>query len=279
MGPSAEVSCQRVAVGGLRDQPAPVQLIEDVRMLTPTIFRIVASSVAVAGRRCPRAAPVRRHLSACPASHNRHGRSAALLTPTRGPSTRRNRIAQRQAGPGSSASNRSIPLSSMVIPSAEQRLPGPRASAAGRIAGRRGAPADASAADRTPAPRAAAPRPPHRRCRRRRSRRRGCRGCGRCTARPAGPNITSIARRPHRETSARRRRARVRRAGRRRPRPRRSWRSTPRPVSVGPQQAPRRGDGVHRPAARRSSASPPERFCTSQLAVDTGHAASALFIT
>ena len=92
---------------------------------------------------------------------------------------------------GLSASNKSIPLSSMVIPSAEHRLPGPRAKAA-RSHRRRGGPGRRRAR-RRPRPHATAPRPrTPSSAATRRSRTRGCRGCDRCTAVPAGPNIIAL---------------------------------------------------------------------------------------
>ena len=87
-----------------------------------------------------------------PASQSRHGRSAAWLMPTRGPSTARRSSASLSCT-GLFASKRSIPLSSMVIPRAEHRFPGPRASAVGRTGAPRRAPAmsrpDSTAAARS----------------------------------------------------------------------------------------------------------------------------------
>ena len=119
-----------------------------------------------------------------PASQNRHGRSAAWLTPTRGPS----------ADARSSASaelDRAVGIEK-VDPVVVHRDSQRRAEVA-RAAGQRGRahrvaaamPALSQVRTRPPRP-AAAPRRRHRRSRRRRWRRRECRGCGRCTSGPAG---------------------------------------------------------------------------------------------
>ena len=205
-----------------------------------------------------------------PASQNRHGRSAALLTPTRGPSTP-TCSSPSVSRTGLWASNRSIPLSSMVIPSAEHRLPGPRASAAGRTESPRRVRATSMPGLDRRGPQQHRARDSVR-SRTRRSRRRECRGCGRCTA--ARPDRTSpcCARRA-RGRSATRRRATARRAARRMPRPRRSSRS-------------RRARSVPRPAVAgpRSTGSTDSRFARSPRAIlpaalDRPTSGERLFIT
>ncbi len=141
-------------------------------------------SVAGARHRRARAAAVRRHLRASGQPEPPRPVGGLADPDARsgfGERRSRSAAAETQLHRCRRWSNRSTPLSSMVIPSAEHRLPGPRASAAGRTDRPRRARATSSPlVDRGRAQQHR--RRPPRRGRRRRWRTHGCRGCGRCRA-------------------------------------------------------------------------------------------------
>ena len=132
-GAAAAAEC--VDIGGLRDELAiPARRESSAHGRSSRMVRTQSSAPGRGARGLRRL----RHLGR-PGIHNRQARSAARLTPTRGPAvpTHRSASCRLTAAPGR---NTSAPLSCMVIPSAAQRLPGPRASASTR---RRPAPAPA----------------------------------------------------------------------------------------------------------------------------------------
>ena len=129
--PGVERLTQLIGVGGMRDQPAPGQLVEDVghRPIVPPSPDEGETAFALARGTCGRYADT----VGSPVSQNRQGRSAALLTPTRGPrltagsgpepaASGRGRMRR-----GDAAAHTSAPSWARSMPSAWHSRAGPRA--------------------------------------------------------------------------------------------------------------------------------------------------------
>ena len=137
-GPASSAWPQLVEVGGLRDQPAPGQLVDDVghRLIVPPS---PAEGETALGRTRGTYGRYTDTVGS-PVSQNRHGRSAALLTPTRGPWL----TAARRPAPPVAARIRSAEVGSHTsAPSWARSMPrdwhsraGPRASSRPGTAGR-----------------------------------------------------------------------------------------------------------------------------------------------
>src|SRR4029077_12059791 len=129
---------QLAEVGGLRDQPAPGQLVDDVghRLIVPPS---PAEGETALGRTRGTYGRYTDTVGS-PVSQNRHGRPAALLTPTRGPWLA---AARPPAPPGAArirsadvGSHTSAPSWARSMPRAWHSRAGPRASSRPGTAGR-----------------------------------------------------------------------------------------------------------------------------------------------
>ena len=210
-----EVAPQRVEVGGLRDQAAPGQLVEDVRAHGRSILphQVSRFPAGTAARAPSAAAPVRRSPRASRRPRTATARPCATATPTRGPvriAGAGTAVAGAAAAPARPRSVRSTPLCVAVQPEQRRqpgRAPGQLGVAAAPSAGAARATSEAgdhlagAQQHRAGARRRSGRRRWRRSACRRRSRRRGARP-GRTSPRCAGSGRGSSA------TRGRRRRGR-----------------------------------------------------------------------